>query len=308
MQLNNRVRKLDFQDLLIFERIHQLRSVTAAAAELDLSQSSVSYGLKRLRDALGDALFVPTSQGMTPTHRADLLHPRIQQMLQTMAACQQEAALFDPQTQDAAFTVYAPEYFEILILPALLARLQAAGARATLRIRKPEQALPHRQLADGEIDLALLFGPDPSRPASGLLSQTLLADRLLIVEAGVADCEEAMPLEQFLARRHVFPTPWHGARNLVDGWLAAQGLSRQIAAHTNSYYSAMSLLPDSPLLLMLPERLLPRLRRPGIAARPAPAGLPGFSLEMAWSARRQEQAANRWLRRQLIETCASLER
>ncbi|AXE28917.1 LysR family transcriptional regulator [Chromobacterium phragmitis] len=307
MLLNNRVRKLDFQDLVIFQLIYKHRSVTEVAEQLSVSQSTISYCLKRLRDCFDDELFINSRLGMSPTQRAEALTPRIQSILNQMAECAQEDADFNPNGESSSFTIYAPEYFEILVMPELMKSILEAGYKVSINIKKPEKDLPYDDIVSGQIDLAIFFGPGFYRTYPGLATQTLFRDHLLAAYDG-DDQPQALGLEEMMRRRHVFPTPWVSDSNMVDGWLRSQGKRRTIAAKANSYYSAIELLAGSDLLLMLPKRIHERVRRqqPNIGARPGPEGLPDFTLDMVWSAALANNQANVWLRQQLIRACASI--
>lgn len=57
--------------LRTFLEIYEAKSVTRAAQELSLTQPTVSYTLARLREQLGDPLFVRGTGGLEPTARAD---------------------------------------------------------------------------------------------------------------------------------------------------------------------------------------------------------------------------------------------
>lgn len=61
--LNN----LDLNLLKVFDAIQQERSVSIAADRLNMTQPAVSNALNRLRQTLGDQLFVRTRNGMEPT-------------------------------------------------------------------------------------------------------------------------------------------------------------------------------------------------------------------------------------------------
>lgn len=63
----------DVKLLTLFDVLYRTRSVTRAAEQLGLSQPTASIWLGRLRDQLGDPLFVRTPAGMSPTPRADTL-------------------------------------------------------------------------------------------------------------------------------------------------------------------------------------------------------------------------------------------
>jgi DNA-binding transcriptional LysR family regulator len=67
------IRKVDLNLLPVLDALLRHRSVTLAARELEMSQSALSSSLARLRELLGDSLFVRTGRGLLPTPRAALL-------------------------------------------------------------------------------------------------------------------------------------------------------------------------------------------------------------------------------------------
>ena len=67
------IKSVDLNLLPVLDALLRHRSVTLAARELDMSQSAVSTALGRLRDTLGDQMFVRTGRGMLPTPRASQL-------------------------------------------------------------------------------------------------------------------------------------------------------------------------------------------------------------------------------------------
>jgi DNA-binding transcriptional LysR family regulator len=64
---------IDLNLLRIFDILYDERNVTRAAARLFLTQSAVSHALARLREVLGDPLFVRIPSGLLPTERAHQL-------------------------------------------------------------------------------------------------------------------------------------------------------------------------------------------------------------------------------------------
>ena len=70
------LRNRDLNLLLAFEAIFLERNVTHAASRIGRRQSAMSGALTRLREQLGDELFIRTAAGMQPTPRAvDLWEP-----------------------------------------------------------------------------------------------------------------------------------------------------------------------------------------------------------------------------------------
>src|ERR687898_369931 len=77
------LRRLDLNLLISFDALMMERSVTRAAKRLSLGQPAVSYSLGRMRELLGDRLFVPSRRGLVPTSRASQLAPRIHALLES---------------------------------------------------------------------------------------------------------------------------------------------------------------------------------------------------------------------------------
>jgi DNA-binding transcriptional LysR family regulator len=57
------------------------RNVTREAERLAMSQPAVSNALRRLREAIGEELFVPSPTGVTPTAQAEALWPAVRESL-----------------------------------------------------------------------------------------------------------------------------------------------------------------------------------------------------------------------------------
>ena len=118
---------LDLNLLRVFDAIMDERSTTRAGERLGVTQSAVSHALARLRDLLGDELFIRTPAGMEPTPRARGLAPRLRDgLLQLHAALAEE--VFDPASSARRFTLLVNPYACAVLLPAVLARLRGGGA------------------------------------------------------------------------------------------------------------------------------------------------------------------------------------
>jgi len=59
--------KMDLNLLVVFHHLLRERRVSRVAQTLGLSQPAVSNALRRLRNQLGDELFLRTPGGMEPT-------------------------------------------------------------------------------------------------------------------------------------------------------------------------------------------------------------------------------------------------
>jgi len=303
---SNSLRKLDMQDLMVFVAVYEQNSVTEVSETLCVSQSTVSYCLKKLRTGFEDELFINTrTGGMQPTRKAGAMYPHVLKILESINLCHTGSPTFDPGLQPVTFNICAPEYFEQLILPRLLKTFDLADLPVMVNVVKLEADIPARALREGSLDLVMCFGPNFHRSHVDFKSQTLLEDDLVCVfDKRATPAEPRLSLQTYVERRHVFPTPWTSATNMVDGWLARQSRQRQIVARANSYSAALKLITGTDYALTLPRRIQRLLAGADTFDHcEAPEGLPGFTLDMQWNQGVDQDSANIWLREQVIQAC-----
>lgn len=308
MQNNNAnaLRKLDVQDLQVFATVYVQRNLTLACDALHLNPSVANHCLKKLRMHFEDELFICTRNGMRPTRKAIAMHSHVQSILQHVQACESGLQLFSPAQRQTTFTVYAPEYFELLVLPHLMRSFIGSGFEVTVEVRTLDKQLPVGGLRDDCLDLALCFGSDFQRIPPGLATQVLLEDDLVcVMDREAAADKPAIDVAGFVARPHVYPVSWTSDSNLVDSWLHRHGQERQVVARANSYAAALQMLPGTDLILTLPRRIQTLLgNEPWLAVCEMPADLPGFTLDMLWSEHADGDDANSWFREQVVKVCA----
>ena len=306
---SNLLRKLDMQDLMVFVAVYEQSSVTGVSEALCVSQSTVSYCLKKLRTSFEDELFINTRTGMRPTYKASTMYTHVLKILESINLCHAGTPTFDPTLQPVTFNICAPEYFEQLILPHLLKSFDFADLPVMVNMHKFETDIPAEELRDGSLDLVICFGPNFHRSHTDFNSKRLLEDNLVCVfDKRATPLEPRLSLQAFTERRHVFPTPWMSTTNMVDGWLAQQAHKRQIVARSNSYSAALKMITGTDFILTLPRRIQRLLANEAIFNHcEAPNGLPGFTLDMQWSQNVDQDSANTWLREQVIKACAEQE-
>jgi len=61
---------VDLKLLMILDEVYKTGSVSRAAANIGMTQPSISIALAKLRNTFNDPLFVRTSRGMEPTPHA----------------------------------------------------------------------------------------------------------------------------------------------------------------------------------------------------------------------------------------------
>jgi len=144
---------IDLNLLRVFDILYEERNVTRAAARLFLTQSAVSHALARLRDVLGDPLFVRIPSGLQPTKRAHELAPRLRMALAEIRSVV-ATPMFDPAKSRQRFTISAATYFCMLIVPRLIALARESAPGISLQIVNIS-ANAAQALDQQDIDIAL---------------------------------------------------------------------------------------------------------------------------------------------------------
>ncbi len=92
----DRFLNLDLNLLKMFITLYQERNMRKAAERLFVSQPAVSKALQRLRDQLGDELFVKTHQGLRATEYANQLADKVAPILDNLSLVLNSDNQFDP--------------------------------------------------------------------------------------------------------------------------------------------------------------------------------------------------------------------
>ncbi|WP_374673784.1 LysR family transcriptional regulator [Ideonella sp.] len=296
--------KLDIDWLRVFLAIHHSGSVTRAAEQLGLSQATASIMLGKLRRHFADPLFVRSAHGMVPTPHALSLHAGIAaavQQLDTLAGT--AARRFDPLTAERAFRVAMTDISEIVILPALVNRLQrlAPGVRIEAERIAADSA---RRLESGELDLAVGFMPQLE---AGFYQQTLFEqDFVCLAARSHPRVQGRLTRRGFLAEGHLVVTTSGTGHAIVDKVLARQGWPRRVVLQVPGFLGVARLVATTELLVVVPRRLGEALaRQERVQVLAPPLALPPFAVKQHWHERVHADVANGWLRRTLAAAMAA---
>lgn len=289
--------RIDLNLFRVFEVIYRERNLTRAAVILSLSQSAVSHALNRLREQLGDPLFVREGRGVAPTPLARQLAPGIQDALGGLLRSVSRGQHFDPQRDRRTFRLNMPEQMEPVVLPAILAHLRQVAPTLEVRSSSVHWAELKHELLAGRIDLAI----EIARPTDTDLRQQLLLRDPLCVVAGPQFRGE-LSVERYLAAEHVAVTSWRRGICVEDLALGHLGLARQVRQRCQHYLSAALLVAQSEQLLTMPRQYA-ELINAGLPNRllELPLELPAVSLNLYWSRASESDSGNRWLREQLLQ-------
>ena len=105
--------------------------MSRAADRLDLTQSTISHALNKLRSIFGDPLFVRSGRGIVPTERARNLREPVMHVLDSMKRLSDERA-FDPKLQPLRFAIAANDLTRDVLFPGILNDATRSGVNLHL--------------------------------------------------------------------------------------------------------------------------------------------------------------------------------
>lgn len=238
-------------------------------------------------------MFVRQAGGIVPTPRAEALLPSVQIALLALESVV-SAPRFDPATSDGLVTIAASDYAIALLLPGLLQKIQKQAPLFRVVVRPVETGSLAGRMREEGIDLALTvreFAP-PSLP-----SRTLFKDRYVgVMRAGHPLAGKPISLDDFCGCPHLLVSPFRGdASGPTDHTLAAIGRTRMVGLVVPGFSVVGSLLVQTDLMAVLPERLLSVMHR-DLWTFETPILVPGFEVEVIWPERLNADPAHIWLR------------
>lgn len=244
--------RVDLNLLVAFDALMQERHVGRAAARVFLGQPAMSHALARLRDMLGDPLFIRSAKQMEPTAYALELAPKVRAWLEAADGFLFGEAAFDPARAEATIRIAMPDGLEALLLPPLLAVLhrEAPGVRLRAQSLELDQLLP--ALDAQEIDLAVAASGLPLRDWHH--HQLLLESRFNYL---YSERQLKLPRPATLAllaeQNHVVSSYRGEAAGMIDRFFAKHGLERRIAAVSASLLAINHIVTQAPLVTIQPS-------------------------------------------------------
>lgn len=306
--------RIDLNLLVYLDVLLRERNVTRAANQLGISQPAMSNGLRRLRTLLEDPLLVRTSEGMTPTERAEMLQPLIHDALARLEKALQPQTPFDASASERTFRIMVSDYAESTLIPLVLSRLRRQSPTVTLDILTPSD-ISFVDVEQGKVDMVI--NRFDSIPQS-FHQRTLWRDGFSCMMSIDNPVQQRFNLETYLQSDHVWvsKTGWGIGVGMnpgdiqrlgwVDEALTRIGKQRSIRVFTRHYQSAMILAEQQDLIVTIPSRAAAlQTDNPKVAIMTPPFDIPPIELKMAWSPLLQHNAGHQWLRRLIADVAES---
>jgi len=291
--------RIDLNLFRVLDAIYTQGGVSAAARVLHLTQPAVTHALRRLRDQLGDPLFVRQGNRLLPTDKVRAMMPAVQGHLKGLLASTYAQPSFDPSRLQMEFVIGFRDILESIALPGLMASIgrDAPGVRVVSRRVAADEV--ERELSTGALDLAV---DRPLRAGERISHRRLLDETLVVVMRRDHPLSQQLRRADYLDAQHVTVSPL-GESSALDALMGQNGMFREVRMVAQHYFSACQIAAASELLLTVPkayaDHLAPLLP---IAIQPLPVRIKAIPILAYWHDSKDNDRAHRWFRERLVKS------
>ncbi len=295
---------VDLNLIRTFVTIYETGSVSAAAERLHVSQPSISYTLKRLRDLLGEPLFKRTRDGMIPTFFATQLYEKFRNAVAEIEGAIESTRKFEPHQSSRCFRLAMSDIGEIFFLPHIMAALQEIAPGIEIDIVAVDITKLEEWLRTGKVDAALCNRGYLPVDSAG---EVVFTERYVCLASSRHPRVSAeLTMQQYLAERHVQVPPESG-HNLVEERLQELGCTRKIALRVPHFSVLPEVIAKTDLLLTIPSRIARMFSaQHDIRAFDLPFAVRDLDVMLRWNEHSGDVIAQRWLCRMVRECLAGL--
>ncbi len=293
------ISRIDLNLFTVLDAIYSEGSVTRAGVKLNLTQSTISHALARLRELFDDPLFVRQGQGMVPTPLTRSVIEPVRRALRGFEATLNGTGQFDAGTAQRRFTIGLRDTLETTVLPPLMQHVAQAAPHIDIATVRASRRTLEAALAAGALDAAV----DVLLPLSEHVRRRRVAGERMVVLArhNHPVLDQGLDLETYLRQQHILVTSRRRGIGFEDQELSRLGLHRRVRLRCQHYFAACWVVSRSDLLLTMSERHARIVNGQfGNAILPMPLDTPSQDFYLYWHEGVDTDPANRWLRERLL--------
>jgi DNA-binding transcriptional LysR family regulator len=293
------LRTVDLNLLVIFEALYATRNTSRAAERLGMSQPAVSNALSRLRDLIGDPLFVRHARGLKPTLKAQEIVGPVREALSVIGRQFATGDNIDLSTYQRVFRIIILDPLEPIMMPPIVRTIaeQAPGIEIECIQATANFADAVRT---GEVDLACMVFPidttDLVIKALGPTDLVIISRRNHPQIRKPLDAQTLLRLPQVVIGREL--------RGLtgIEKNLVAQSIKRRTPYAAAKLWSIPPMVQQTDLVAFMPRRFA-EWTAPAfdLDIHELPIKMADQQSYMMWHVNSEHDPGHRWLREAMLK-------
>jgi LysR family transcriptional regulator, nitrogen assimilation regulatory protein len=281
---------MDLKQLEYFVRVAELGSFTRAALELDVAQPALSRQVRLLEVELRQPLLLRNGRGAVPTEAGKVLLDHGRGILHQVQRARDDLGRLRGGLSGRVALGLPSSVARVLAVP-LTRAFREAMPDARLSISEALSAGLHEGLANGRLDIVVLYNAQPSRE---LDITPLLEEDLLLVRARPPGLHEDPPpgpveLNEVAEMPLVIPSRPNAIRMHVESKMAEIGCRPTVALEIDGVMAILDLVLDGAGCAILSRNALLNSPRPS-AYTAQQIGSPPLRIELSLATSLQRPA------------------
>ncbi|HJO92315.1 MAG TPA: LysR family transcriptional regulator [Victivallales bacterium] len=296
--------------LVVLDVLLTVKNTTRAAERLKLSQSTVSYSLKQLRNIFDDELLIRGyfSNEMTLTPKAELLIGPVRKALERFEDIFTENE-FNPAKVTRSYNIAMSDFSTVLLLPGIIEKLKEIGPNITVDVTTINYNRFFYELDSNNIDMAI--GTEIYDAPANIMSELLFKERIVCI----ADknhpifSKDKLTVDEFKNYRHLI---WNYR---FEGWKTIFGkkMNSKIYPINSKNFTvphmiaALSILPGTDFICIGSERMSKKFAGIyNLAYRTLPFEFPELTYFMWWRKKHNDDPAITWMISLIKKVCFNI--
>lgn len=290
---------LDGKSLRVFLTVIEVGTITGAADKLGITQSAVSHTVEKLRETVGDPLFIRAGRTISPTTYAEQMVGKVERILDDLKGLVQTVA-FSPAESEINLVVAANDFQSSLLMPRFYEQVKKKLKHFTLKVISP-QVPTVDLLREKKCTLAIVgFSPD----ASDIMKRPLFPmNTIVFYDPSMRDAPKDM--QDYLDSGHIGLSFLQNFKGGVDDFLAGRGHPRRVELSVPNFSSVATYLRGTNMLATLPL-LMKYTEMRNFAVAPLPFQFSAGKMNMIWHQSFQADEEHKWLRKAMLNVVHSL--
>ncbi len=279
------------------------KNVTRAAQRMNVTQSTMSGILRRLRDQFDDELLVRNGRRYELSPLAQSLVISVRQTLLQIESTVSAKPLFDPRRDRRRFRIMASDYGTMVYLSAVFRRIAKLAPHLSYDIVPINS--PLENVRSGTVDMCITGNPYTQMEVK---SDQLLRLDTLFSEIYCCIVDDEHPLRGTISLRQLFDYPhvvaqFSGVTMATSELLAGMGgKGANPIINVSSFYVIPALVRGTNSIGILPSRVMDvAAERQQLRKLDAAFELPSFTEHLIWHSRFAYDPAFCWLRSVMLD-------
>lgn len=291
------------RQLEVFLAVHDTGSLSKAAQQLHINQSTVSHHLEKLRDSFGDPLFVRTGRQIKATDKARRLAPQVRDILIALEALCEEGN-YEPSKDLAPVTIAGniDGFYEVF--STVRAEFRSAAPNLTIRFRELGSYMNIEGTFDDGLSDIILCVRVQQHPKS-VAWETILSDDIVCFY----DPDFRSPIttiEDYVDAEHAVIDFGTSGTSIVQGTLNKYDVERKITTYAPSFAILADLVRGTNLVMTMRKGYQHTIFSK-LAWCEAPITFPKVNLDMVWHKRQGSSKRNQWIRQRITDSLTKLQ-